>query len=505
MVRVAPAPDADPLASSWPPPEVIPVNRLPGSVPARPVRLPRAGRIRGAVGRAVMLLAAAAAGGSFFLNWVDNGVISVSGFGVWAFVLLVPYLYPLIQLFCRRPIRKAVAVPCALAAAALTGAFIVFQRIETAERVLHVAAEGAYVFLLASVFFCVGLLLYRPAPAGHALFRPRLPGGRRGWLILGAGTAALGGLTAVLVLLGAGPGNDSVPAGEVCCLKGHTDWVYRVTFSPDGRRALSCGYGRTVRLWDVETGQELRRFRVGLAPVHAVTFSPAGLRALCGTDEGDFGLWDLETASELRRLAGHKADVLSAAFSPHNDLALSGSDDHTLRLWDLITGKELRCFQGHFLWVNCVAFSADGRQALSGSLDKTVRLWDLETGAELRRCRGHRKEVRSVAFSPDGRFALSASEDKTVRLWDLETGEELRCFKGHTQPVNCAVFTPDGLSVLSGSDDGTVRLWDVVSGRQEYCYEGHTGWVHSVAVSPDGRYAASGGQDKTVRFWALPR
>ena len=149
-----------------------------------------------------------------------------------------------------------------------------------------------------------------------------------------------------------------------------------MAFSPDGERALSGGLDHTMRLWDVKTGKELRKFEGDMEWVHSVAFCRNGKCVLSGSG----GLFQ-------------------------NGQWVHGMDQ-TVRLWDVETGQELKRLEGHTDWVDAVAFLPDGRRALSGSLDRSLRLWDLETGKEIRRFEKHAAGVFALAVSPDGRFAL---------------------------------------------------------------------------------------------------
>ena len=111
--------------------------------------------------------------------------------------------------------------------------------------------------------------------------------------------------------------------------------------------------------------------------VTSVAFSPDGKWALSGSNDNTVRLWDCQTGKELRSFLGHSDAVSSVAFSPDGKWALSGSDDKTVRLWDCHTGQELRSFLGHSKDVNSVAFSPDGKWALSGSEDQTIRIWNV--------------------------------------------------------------------------------------------------------------------------------
>ena len=86
-------------------------------------------------------------------------------------------------------------------------------------------------------------------------------------------------------------------------------------------------------------------------------------------------LWDVETGVELRTFAGHGNAVLGVAFSPDGRRALSASFDKTARLWDVRSGGVLRQYTAHDAAVSAVAFTPDGRQAVSGGWDFNLRVW----------------------------------------------------------------------------------------------------------------------------------
>ncbi len=298
---------------------------------------------------------------------------------------------------------------------------------------------------------------------------------------------------------------DVATGKEIRTFAGHTDWVTRVAFSPDGLTAFSASVDKTLKQWDVATDAEVRTFTGHGDEVRRVAVSPDGRTALATGKDKTLRLIDVATMKEIRCLTGHQDALIGVSFAPDGRTAISSGEDSTLRLWDLAAGNELYPpFHGHTGWVWSVAFLPDGHTVLSGGEDKAMKQWDVTTHKEIRTFSpAHAGHIYCIAVSPDGRRALSASQDKTVRLWDLETGQVIRELTGHTSWVISVAFSPDGYSALSGGADKTMKLWDLATGQDIRTFAGHTASVLGVAFSPDGRTALSASYDSTVKLWDL--
>src|SRR5205814_2232460 len=119
---------------------------------------------------------------------------------------------------------------------------------------------------------------------------------------------------------------------EIRQLRGHRHpWILHAIFTRDGTHALSCGNDQTIRLWDIETGQEKRCFEGPKGVVSFVSLSPDGSRFLSTSEDSVVRVWELNTQNEPRKLLGSEDWPVSVAWSPKGQRGLSTGKDRVVR------------------------------------------------------------------------------------------------------------------------------------------------------------------------------
>jgi WD40 repeat protein len=313
----------------------------------------------------------------------------------------------------------------------------------------------------------------------------------------------------------------------------------RVALTADGK-ILAVGRGNVVQLYNVETGDPLRRIEGKGNGFNGLLFSPDGKTLAARGPNGSFYLWATESGKELHEIkppprpqnngvfilvgGGSDANAPGMGFTPDGKtLAVAATDynkeeqSHSIKFWDVESGKEVRRIKTANN-VGAVAVAPNG-EAVAYSIGNVLFLSEVKTGKELHQIKTPGGRITALAFTPDGKTLAVRRSNQRVDLWDVQTGKERRHLSD-AQTVQRSggggfAFVVSGFSVpetrgLAVSADGkrvvsaagsTVRLWETATGKEVTLSDGHWKSPNTLALSKDGKTVISWGSDRVVRRW----
>jgi WD40 repeat protein len=281
--------------------------------------------------------------------------------------------------------------------------------------------------------------------------------------------------------------------------------IYAMALSPDGRWLAVGGWfpgtreeSDAIRLYEFATGKLIALLKGHTNVVNCLAFSPDGTRLISGGGLGDDSaiIWDVEAHKPLHRLQGHKAEINGVAFTPDGQRVVTGSYDTTLRLWRVADGGLIAELKGHKDKVFRVAVNPIDGTIASGSNDGEIRLWNGATGMPIRAWMQPGSNPGSLSFRTDGKSLLSGTgsygSDNNVHVWNVADGKEILTYTRHDNIVVAAAISPDGKLAATGGFNGDVQIWDLQTGATKRVLRGNGAPNWAVGFSADGRRIAWG-------------
>ena len=305
-------------------------------------------------------------------------------------------------------------------------------------------------------------------------------------------------------------------------IKGHRGWVTALACpqtNDSSIKVVSASRDNTLVTWKAaedRTSVESeyctpdRRLEAHSGFVQDVALSNNGDFAVSASWDKSLRLWNLKTGEAIAKFLGHTKDVLSVAFSADNRQIVSGGRDNLLKMWN-VKGECMFTMErdAHTDWVSCVRFSPAPQSPLivSGSWDNTVKVWSMTDFRCMHTLKGHTGHVNSVTVSPDGSLCASAGKDGVAKLWDLTRGEHLYELE-LGEPINQICFSPNRYW-LCAATESAIRIFnledkeiiaELVPETQKKTAKPE---CTSIAWSADGATLYSGYTDNTVRVWGV--
>ncbi|MCD4738844.1 MAG: hypothetical protein K8R89_06255 [Anaerolineae bacterium] len=285
-------------------------------------------------------------------------------------------------------------------------------------------------------------------------------------------------------------------ATQVLTLTGHTAPVKAIAFSPDGKLIVSGSSDKTIRLWDVESGEPEFTLIGHTSDVTSLAFSSDGQYLISGSRDRTVRIWHVDTATPhlISVLTGPGNLVLAVTFSPDDQFITAGAGDQTVRTWNYDYPRQLglSTLPGHAGRIRAVTYSPDGKFLASAGGEGKVTIWSLVAGTPIHTLHVPGGKIWDLAYSPDGQTLITCSSDDSARVWDASTGKWITVLRGHKSDVERARFTPDGRYLLTVAKDKRALLWDTGNWSLAQTFTIPAGGLWGMDLSPDGHWLALG-------------
>ena len=295
---------------------------------------------------------------------------------------------------------------------------------------------------------------------------------------------------------------------QIRILGKHLREVNTVAVCPDSRCVVSGGNDQVLKLWELPSGRLLHTFVGHTAGVECAIFSRDGQQLISGAGDPpnfenrkpDFSIriWDVRTGQQVRKLEGHNKIVASVDLNQDGSLLATGSFDGTIKIWDFNRGKVLRTIDGFDGEVRA-EFSPDGSYLVSASNGR-IKLWEVSTGRDAGLLARDARPYK-VVFHPTT-FQVAYPSEGTVRLVDWKEKRPIEALKSPARMVESIAFSPDGRWLAAGYLEGNIAVWNATDQKKEYDLGGYAARIDSISISPNGLWIASGNRDSSIKMWS---
>jgi WD40 repeat protein len=323
---------------------------------------------------------------------------------------------------------------------------------------------------------------------------------------------------------------------------GHTNSIYDLDISPDGKKIISASADNSAKIWDLVSGKMLANLKIHSKIVNLATFSPDGKKIITASDDNTLIFWNASTGEHISTWDKNISSLQSVEFSKDGTRLLTSSLDSTAKIWDVATGKVLVNLNSHLHWLTSARFSPDGKKIVTASWDSTAKVWGSEKGLLLFNLTGQSSPVVLALFSPDGKKILTFQREGKAILWNASTGKRIFELSGkyewpktaefspdgkvilaatsystfvwnaYTGKVlhqldrpwrgsDCATFNLDGSRIVTGYSDSTAKVWDTKSGKLLITLKGHLSRITKARFDYSGKYVVTASNDNSIKTW----
>jgi WD40 repeat protein len=304
--------------------------------------------------------------------------------------------------------------------------------------------------------------------------------------------------------------SSASPSDPIAVLE-HTAEVMSIDIAPDGLRLISGDRDGNVRIWDLKglTGptplSETPSRILGQLPYETgkVGWVSGAEQAVAEGLDSTVRLWDIDSGRQLRIFERHSPPAVFAISPTGTSLATVGKGQ--IRIWEVSSGREIQTLPAHAHFTQALAFSPDGEMLASGGDRGLVLLREVAGGQKRLQIEHPEKSLLQILFSPDGQvlatIGFGRGTDAPLRLWSAETGERIDELRVSGADIQSFAFSSDGQIVAGAGSDHKLHIWDLSAYKKLASISTGKGSPRQLVIGPGKVLCLAAG--KRVRLWNL--
>ncbi len=291
---------------------------------------------------------------------------------------------------------------------------------------------------------------------------------------------------------------------ETVVQRGHNAAIKAVTYSKDGKYLFTGSRDKTIKLWEIATGRELRSFYGHGSTINDLAVSPDGRHILSSSADKTAKLWDIKTGDLLQTFVGHKELLTSVSFHPDGKSIITAGYDNEAILWDVSSGEQLKIFKvnpdkGLGYGIN-TTFSPDGKYIVIGNDNRTASIYDFESGEqkfEIKPEEGWCGGCATfVSVDKASNKMLKATKGPGMQLFDINSGDKLIDYMTFDDDISSVDINKDGHALMSSED--SIYVFDQRGMLIFKNVKDHSLPITDASFSPDGKYIVTSSDDMSV-------
>jgi WD40 repeat protein len=232
-----------------------------------------------------------------------------------------------------------------------------------------------------------------------------------------------------------------------------------LAISPTGNW-LACGTGNSdIQLFNLNSESSNPRILKGHTGwVWSLSFTPGGNKLVSTSSDKTILVWDLNSFTSTK-IVDNDQRIRVIAVSPNGEKIAGGADDGKIITWNMDGSNRQIFFNGSGNTVYALTYNSNGRYLAAGDKTGRLRIFNASSGGLVYNLSGHRARILDVNFSPDNQFMASSSMDGTVRIWDMDNlNQSPVVLTGHESWVLAVAFSPDSKHLITSSQKGDLIL-----------------------------------------------